>query len=105
MEERGLDGHPDRLPSWDLGELPPLPWREGIDVVMTRIEARLLEHAMAQAGFVKRRAARLLGISRYALDRRIARVERELGAAGAPRPAWVTRDDSEGSSVGRGAGS
>jgi DNA-binding NtrC family response regulator len=58
--------------------LPPFPWSESIEVVLARYERRLLDHALANANGVKRRAAALLGISRYALERRLARVARTL---------------------------
>ena len=58
--------------------LPPLPWNESIEVILARYERRLLDHALAQAGGVKRRAAMLLGISRYALERRLTRVAKTL---------------------------
>ena len=47
-------------------------------MILARYERRLLDHALAQANGVKRRAAALLGISRYALERRLARVARTL---------------------------
>ena len=77
-------GHPPSegrmLPS-ELTILPPLPWTEGIEVVLARYERRMLDHALAQANGVKRRAAMLLGISRYALERRLTRVARTLSRA------------------------
>ena len=42
------------------------------------MSAALLDHALANSNGVKRRAASLLGISRYALERRLARVARTL---------------------------
>lgn len=58
--------------------LPTFPWNESIEVVLARYERRLLDHALTHANGVKRRAASLLGISRYALERRLARVARTL---------------------------
>ena len=68
--------------------LPPLPWNESIEVILARYERRLLDHALGQAGGVKRRAAMLLGISRYALERRLTRVAKTLdeGAEALPPP-------------------
>jgi len=68
----------DRVLPTELTALPPLPWKEGIEVVLARYERRMLEHALSQANGVKRRAAMLLGISRYALERRLTRVARTL---------------------------
>jgi len=71
-----------RMPPMDPGPLPPLPWKEGIEMVLARYERRILDHALQQANGVKRRAAMLLGISRYALERRLSRVARTLEKAG-----------------------
>ena len=65
--------------------LPPFPWNESIEVVLARYERRLLDHALSQANGVKRRAAALLGISRYALERRLARVSRTLSGEEKPQ--------------------
>ena len=66
------------MPPTEPTDLPPLPWKEGIEMVLARYERRILDHALAQANGVKRRAAMLLGISRYALERRLTRVARTL---------------------------
>ncbi len=88
MDTRSFNSEEARMPPTEPPSLPPLPWKEGIELVLARYEHRILEHAMAQAGGVKRRAATLLGISRYALERRLTRVARTLqeaaGAQGTP---------------------
>ncbi len=56
-------------------------------MVLARYERRILDHALAQANGVKRRAAMLLGISRYALERRLTRVARTLEKANQPEAA------------------
>ena len=58
------------------GELPvpAFPWPENIEYVLARYERQLINHALSNAEGVKRRAAQLLGISRYALERRLTRV-------------------------------
>ena len=53
-------GHPpseDRMLPSELTTLPTLPWKDGIEVVLARYERRMLDHALAQANGVKRRAA------------------------------------------------
>jgi DNA-binding NtrC family response regulator len=54
--------------------VPAFPWAENIELVLARYERQLLSHALSNAEGVKRRAAQLLGISRYALERRLTRV-------------------------------
>ena len=73
-----LDSAPSQENQVPEPPLPSLPWAEGIEVILARYERRLLDHALGQANGVKRRAAALLGISRYALERRLARVARTL---------------------------
>jgi DNA-binding NtrC family response regulator len=69
------------------GELPvpPFPWPESIEFVLARYERQLINHALQNADGVKRRAAQLLGISRYALERRLTRVAALLDGASAQR--------------------
>jgi DNA-binding NtrC family response regulator len=62
-----------RPPTADL-PVPPFPWTENVEFVLARYERQLINHALANAEGVKRRAAQLLGISRYALERRLTRV-------------------------------
>jgi DNA-binding NtrC family response regulator len=64
----------DRRPTTTELPVPPFPWGENIEFVLARYERQLINHALANADGVKRRAAQLLGISRYALERRLTRV-------------------------------
>ena len=82
------------MPPTEPGNLPPLPWKEGIEIVLARYERRILDHALAQANGVKRRAAMLLGISRYALERRLTRVARTLEKANAAAAAAAAGADT-----------
>lgn len=61
--------------------VPAFPWTDDIEKVLARYERRLIDHALQNAGGVKRRAAHLLGISRYALERRLNRVNKALAEA------------------------
>lgn len=65
--------------------VPPFPWSENVEYVLARYERQLINHALANADHVKRRAAMLLGISRYALERRLIRVAQLLDGAPAPK--------------------
>ncbi len=65
--------------------VPSFPWGENIEYVLARYERQLINHALANADHVKRRAAMLLGISRYALERRLIRVAQLLDGAVAPK--------------------
>lgn len=65
--------------------MPAFPWNENIELVLARYERQLINHALAHADHVKRRAAMLLGISRYALERRLVRVAHLLDGAPAPK--------------------
>ncbi|MBN2497345.1 MAG: sigma-54-dependent Fis family transcriptional regulator [Deltaproteobacteria bacterium] len=84
------------LPARLLGEgLPaglspaiPFDFRPGVDTLES-LEKRMIEHAMEQAGHVKTEAARLLGISRFQLLRRLDR--HGIRAGGRSR-----EDDEEG---------
>lgn len=58
--------------------VPGFPWTENIELVLARYERQLINHALVNAEGVKRRAAQLLGISRYALERRLTRVAQLL---------------------------
>lgn len=51
---------------------------EGIERALVRYERALIERAMEQNLWVKRRAAAALQISRYALERRLQRLARVL---------------------------
>jgi DNA-binding NtrC family response regulator len=64
----------DRRPPTSELPVPPFPWSENVEFVLARYERQLINHALAAAEGVKRRAAQLLGISRYALERRLTRV-------------------------------
>ena len=64
----------DRRPATSELPVPAFPWPENIEYVLARYERQLINHALAHAEGVKRRAAQLLGISRYALERRLTRV-------------------------------
>jgi DNA-binding NtrC family response regulator len=64
----------ERRPTSAELPVPPFPWSENIEFVLARYERQLINHALANAEGVKRRAAQLLGISRYALERRLTRV-------------------------------
>lgn len=78
---------PAALPRPNGPELPvpPFPWTENVEYVLARYERQLINHALANADHVKRRAAMLLGISRYALERRLIRVAQLLDGAPAPK--------------------
>jgi DNA-binding NtrC family response regulator len=65
---------PDRRTGGGELPVPPFPWTENIEFILARYERQLITHALANADGVKRRAAQLLGISRYALERRLTRV-------------------------------
>lgn len=73
--------------------VPSFPWNENIEYVLARYERQLINHALAHADHVKRRAAMLLGISRYALERRLVRVAQLLD--GAPAPVAATAGGKE----------
>lgn len=66
--------------------VPEFPWSQSITYLLADYEQRLIDHAMRNADGVKRQAATLLGISRYALERRIRRLRalRDKAAAGHP---------------------
>ena len=64
----------DRRPAGNDLPVPPFPWPENIEYILARYERQLISHALTNANGVKRRAAQLLGISRYALERRLTRV-------------------------------
>ena len=66
--------------------VPDFPWSRSITYLLADYEQRLIDHAMRNADGVKRQAATLLGISRYALERRIRRLRtlRDKAAAGRP---------------------
>ena len=64
----------DRRPATSELPVPTFPWPENIEYVLARYERQLINHALAHTNGVKRRAAQLLGISRYALERRLTRV-------------------------------
>lgn len=61
-----------------LPGFPSFPWRGGIERQLARMEMGMITRALADAGGVKRRACTLLGISRYALERRITRAKAAL---------------------------
>ena len=84
----------DRMPPTEPASLPTLPWKEGIEVVLARYERRILDHALNQSNGVKRRAAMLLGISRYALERRLTRVARTLAKVDAPAAAAAAAQEA-----------
>ena len=65
---------PAKSPSGPELPLPPFPWTDSVEYVLARYERQLINHALSNADGVKRRAAQLLGISRYALERRLTRV-------------------------------
>jgi DNA-binding NtrC family response regulator len=52
----------------------------GIKRALAEIEAELIGTALNQNGGNKRRTAIALGISRYALERRLVRIEKTLAA-------------------------
>ena len=64
---------PPRAATQDL-PVPAFPWPESIEYLLARYERQLINHALQNSDGVKRRAAQLLGISRYALERRLTRV-------------------------------
>ena len=66
--------------------VPEFPWSQSITYLLADYEQRLIDHAMRNADGVKRQAATLLGISRYALERRIRRLRalRDKAASGHP---------------------
>jgi len=65
--------------------VPPFPWSENIEYVLAHYERQLIDHALRNSDGVKRRAAQLLGISRYALERRLTRVASLLDGAPLPK--------------------
>jgi DNA-binding NtrC family response regulator len=65
--------------------VPPFPWPESVEYLLARYERQLISQALQEAGGIKRRAAQLLGISRYALERRLTRVASLLDGAVAPK--------------------
>ncbi len=73
-----------RAPASEL-PLPPFPWQENVEFVLARYERQLINHALQHADHVKRRAAILLGISRYALERRLIRVAQLLDGTAPPK--------------------
>ena len=75
---------PSKPPTSEL-PVPPFPWAENIEFVLARYERQLINHALQNADHVKRRAAMLLGISRYALERRLIRVAQLLDGAPATK--------------------
>ena len=81
-------GHAAPMPTAnDRGlPVPDFPWSQSITYLLADYEQRLIDHAMRNADGVKRQAATLLGISRYALERRIRRLRalRDKAAAGHP---------------------
>lgn len=66
--------------------VPDFPWSQSITYLLADYEQRLIDHAMRNSDGVKRQAATLLGISRYALERRIRRLRalRDKAASGHP---------------------
>ena len=75
----GAANKPQELP------VPPFPWTENIEYVLAHYERQLIDHALRHSDGVKRRAAQLLGISRYALERRLTRVAILLDGSLAPK--------------------
>ncbi len=73
MNDGPNDPAPSRPATPEL-PVPPFPWPENVEYVLARYERQLISHALQNADGVKRRAAQLLGISRYALERRLTRV-------------------------------
>lgn len=71
---------PQGLTALDL-PVPSFPWTENVELILARYERQLINHALQNANGVKRRAAGLLGISRYALERRLTRVGQLLDGA------------------------
>ena len=69
---------PDRLSTNNELPVPGFPWPDSIEYVLARYERQLINHALSHSDGVKRRAAQLLGISRYALERRLTRVAQLL---------------------------
>ena len=74
IEPRHLPGRVLADPGRADGAGPSIPFdfKPGVDTLES-LEKRMIEHAMAQAGNVKTEAARLLGISRFQLLRRLER--------------------------------
>lgn len=58
----------------------------GIEVALAHVEAAMIADAMTRSEGIKRKAAVLLGISRYALERRIRRIAETLAVPPPPRP-------------------
>lgn len=75
-EARTLD-----LPPAGPLQLLPFPWSEDVKHLLARCERQILGHAIHHARGVKSRAADLLGISPFALQRRLHRVARLLDAS------------------------
>jgi transcriptional regulator with GAF, ATPase, and Fis domain len=68
--------------------LPPFPWTENIERLLAYYEQAMIRQALFHTDGVKRRAASLLGISRYALERRLHRLEKHFDRAATlpPKP-------------------
>lgn len=80
--------------------VPSFPWSENIEYVLARYERQLINHALAHADHVKRRAAMLLGISRYALERRLVRVAQLLDGAQVPVAATAAKEKNRAAAGG-----
>ena len=74
IDPKHLPGRVLADPGRSEGMAPSIPFdfKPGVDTLES-LEKRMIEHAMTQAGHVKTEAARLLGISRFQLLRRLER--------------------------------
>jgi len=71
LPARVLESEPARGAGVAAGAVP-VDFRPGVDTLES-LEKRMIEHALRQAGGVKAEAARILGISRFQLLRRLER--------------------------------
>jgi len=78
MNEPTMHDAGDGFEPAEMAPLAPFPWPDGIERVLARYERRIINHALANSHGIKRRAAVLLGVSRYALERRMVRLSRVL---------------------------
>lgn len=80
---RAHDATQTPMNDWQRGTVAAayfdFPRDGGIEVALAHVEAAIIERALNLNGGVKRRAAIHLGISRYALERRLVRIKGLLG--------------------------
>jgi two-component system response regulator AtoC len=78
----GPDLMPPEVAGTESGPDRPLPldalWAPGesIETALARVEAHIIQRALKRCGENKTRAAEMMGISRFALNRRLERLEK-----------------------------